>query len=145
VESDTFVAFPGMDHSPTKAWLVGQFGVKEWAWHYGYAFVKRPAEELYDLRADPDQMRNVAADPAHAAVRAELSKRLLDVLAAAGDPRVTGDGETFDRPPFTDVAPSSPGLRARRRQPPARVRSENLSHDTSPRSQGALGTTAGPV
>jgi arylsulfatase A-like enzyme len=118
VERNTFVAFPDMDHSPTKAWLVGQFGVKDWAWHYDYAFGKRPAEELYDLRTDPEQMRNVAADPAHAAVRTELAKRLIDVLTAAGDPRVTGDGETFDRPPFTDVAPNSPGLQARRLKPP---------------------------
>jgi hypothetical protein len=63
-------------------------------------------------------MRNLADDPAHAAVRQELARQLIDVLTAAGDPRVTADGETFDRPPFTDVAPSSPGLRARGLQPP---------------------------
>jgi uncharacterized sulfatase len=111
LESDTFAAFADMDNSPTKAWLVGQHGREEWAWHYKYAFGKRPAEELYDLRTDPDQMRNVADDPAYAAVRKEMAERLMGVLTDAGDPRVTGDGKTFDRPPFTDVAPNSPGRR----------------------------------
>jgi uncharacterized sulfatase len=118
LESDTFVAFPDMDYSPTKAWLVRQFGEEDWAWHYNYAFGKRPAEELYDLRSDPDQMRNVAGERAHDAVRTEMARRLIEILADAGDPRVTGDGGTYDRPPFTDVAPNSPGLRARRLQAP---------------------------
>ena len=34
-------------------------------------------DELYDLAADPHQLRNVAADPAHAAVIADLRARLL--------------------------------------------------------------------
>jgi N-sulfoglucosamine sulfohydrolase len=118
VESDTFVAFPDMDYSPTKAWLVRQFGEEDWAWHYNYAFGKRPAEELYELSKDPDQIRNVAVDPAHAAVRTEMAERLIKILAEAGDPRVIGDGGTFDGPPFSDVAPNSPGLRARRLQAP---------------------------
>jgi uncharacterized sulfatase len=66
---------------------------------------KRPGEELYDLRKDPDQVKNVAADPAYAADKAKLSQRLLKVLTVAGDPRVTGDGGTFDRPPFSDPEP----------------------------------------
>ena len=34
-------------------------------------------DELYDLAADPHQLRNVAADPAHAPVIADLRARLL--------------------------------------------------------------------
>jgi arylsulfatase A-like enzyme len=103
LEHNTFVAFADMDASPTKAWLVRQFGEEDWEWHYNYAFGKRPAEELYDLRSDPDQMVNRADDPAYAAQKRELSARLLKVLTDAKDPRVIGDGKTFDRPPFTDV------------------------------------------
>jgi uncharacterized sulfatase len=100
--TNTFVAFPDMDASPTKAWLVEHRNDPAWKWHYEYAFGKRPAEELYDLRKDPDQVKNVAADPAYAAEKAKLAERLMKVLTDAGDPRVTGDGQTFERPPFTD-------------------------------------------
>ena len=44
----------------------------------------------------------MAGEPAYAEIRAALAEQLLDELTAAGDPRVTGDGLTFDRPPFTD-------------------------------------------
>lgn len=48
-------------------------------------------------------MNNVAAEPAFAAQKAQLAERLAGMLAAAGDPRVTGDGLTFERAPFTDL------------------------------------------
>ena len=67
------------------------------------ATAKRPAEELYDLKNDPEQTKNVAADPAYSAKKGQLSDRLMKLLTDAGDPRVTGDGKTFDRPPFTDA------------------------------------------
>ena len=106
LEKNTFVAFGDMDASPTKAWLVGQYGEPQWQWHYDYAFAKRPGEELYDLQNDPDQTKNLAADPAFGVRKKELSERLLKVLTDAQDPRVMGDGKTFERPPFTDVPPA---------------------------------------
>jgi arylsulfatase A-like enzyme len=103
---NTFVAFADMDASPTKAWLVRRFGEPEWQWHYDYAFAKRPAEELYDLKRDPDETANLAADPAYADRKQELARRLLQILTEAQDPRVLGDGQTFERPPFTDPQPA---------------------------------------
>ena len=82
--------------------------------HYDFAFAKRPGEELYDLKKDPDQTDNVAADPAYAKQKQELSDRLMKLLTDAGDPRVTGDGKTFDRPPFTDAG-EDPQPRKRRK------------------------------
>ena len=35
--------------------------------YYELAYGKRPREELYDLKSDPHQVKNVAADPAYAA------------------------------------------------------------------------------
>jgi arylsulfatase A-like enzyme len=102
LEHDTLVAFADMDASPTRAWLVAHRHDAEWKWHFNYAFGKRPAEELYDVAKDPDQVKNVAADPAYAGIRQELADRLLRILTEAGDPRVVDDGQTFERPPFTD-------------------------------------------
>lgn len=106
--SDTFVAFGDMDASPTKAWLIEQRNDPKWKWHYDHAFGKRPAEELYDLRKDPDQVKNLADNSVYAADRKKLGERLLKILTDAGDPRVSGDGRTFDLPPFTDPAPAKP-------------------------------------
>jgi arylsulfatase A-like enzyme len=112
VDHNTFAAFADMDASPTKTWLVHQFGEEDWEWHYNYAFGKRPGEELYDLRKDPDEVLNVAADPAYAPQKRELAARLQKILTDAGDPRVIGDGQTFERSPFTDPEPTGPEKRA---------------------------------
>jgi uncharacterized sulfatase len=103
LEATTFVAFADMDASPTKAWLIGQRNNPQWKWHYDYAFGKRPAEELYDLARDPDQINNVAAAASYASARQEMSDRLLRTLTEAGDPRVVEPDCRFERPPFTDL------------------------------------------
>jgi arylsulfatase A-like enzyme len=101
----TYVAFADMDASPTKAWLVAHRNDPKWKWHYDYAFGKRPAEELYDLRHDPDQVKNVAADPAYARQKQALADRLTAILKEAGDPRVLEKECRFERTPFTDPGP----------------------------------------
>jgi arylsulfatase A-like enzyme len=107
LEQNTYAAFSDMDASPTKAWLVGQHDTPEWQWHYQFAFGKRPAEELYNLRLDPEQTRNLAADKTYEKTLKKLSKQLMKVLQQTGDPRVTGDGGAFDRAPFTDPNPAA--------------------------------------
>ncbi len=106
IGSDTRAAFADMDASPTKTWLVAHWKDDAWRWYEDLAFAKRPGEQLFDLRADPDQVRNLADDPAYAAKKRDLSARLMKTLVAAGDPRVTGDGATYDRAPFTDLEPA---------------------------------------
>jgi arylsulfatase A-like enzyme len=56
-----------------------------------------PAEELYDVTADPLEQRNLAADLEHAAVRAELSRQLTEWMQRVGDPLLSGN---IDPPPF---------------------------------------------
>jgi len=101
LEHNTRYAFPDMDASPTKAWLVLNRDSPEWRGFYDRAFGKRPAEELYDLRKDRDQIVNVAADPAYAETKQRLSDDLMTRLKAAGDPRVCVDPVPFERPPFS--------------------------------------------
>ncbi len=100
LEQNTFGAFGDLDASPTKAWLIEHRDEPGMKFYFDFAFGRRPAEELYDLRTDPHQMKNLATDGAYAKQRAQLSERLQSVLKETGDPRVVGDGTTFDKPPF---------------------------------------------
>jgi uncharacterized sulfatase len=110
LETNTFTAFSEMDASPTKAWLVKHRTESEGKWFYDLSFAKRPAEELYDVRKDPDDVKNLADDPAYTEIKARLAARLMKTLTDAKDPRVMGDGQTFDRPPYTDsFEPVKPG------------------------------------
>ena len=90
-----------MDASPTKAWVVHHFDDPQYKWVYDYSFGKRPAEELYDLAKDPDQIHNVAADPAYAATLKQMSAQLLTTLKEVNDPRVGPSPVKFELPPFT--------------------------------------------
>ena len=96
---DTTVTFMDMDASPTKAWMVLNRDDSQWKWHYNLAFGRRPREELYDRKADPDEINNVAADPKYAKVREELNARLMAELHRTGDPRVAAD-VPFEKPPY---------------------------------------------
>jgi len=102
LENDTYAAFADMDASPTKAWLVANRSDEKWKWHYDYAFAKRPAEELFDLKSDPQQLKNVAADPAFATARKQMGERLTKILTDAGDPRLVEADCRFEKAPFTD-------------------------------------------
>lgn len=113
LENETFVTFPDMDASPTKAWLIERRNYDVWQWHYNYAFGKRPREELYVLKDDPDQIHNVAGQAAFTAIQKELNARLMNELKRVQDPRVTGDGLTFERSPFTDKPAPRPKRKKR--------------------------------
>ena len=54
------------------------------------AFGKRPAEELFDMGADPHQMTNVANAAEYQETKQQLSRQLTDYLTKTGDPRETG-------------------------------------------------------
>jgi N-sulfoglucosamine sulfohydrolase len=50
------------------------------------AFLHRPKEELYDLTRDPNELHNLAADPAHAETLTDLRRRLRAWQRATNDP-----------------------------------------------------------
>lgn len=67
---------------------------------------KRPAEELYVIRRDPGQIKNVADDPVYAEIKADLVKKLQQELERTGDPLVNENGGVFDS--YTYYAGMSP-------------------------------------
>ncbi|NNJ24905.1 sulfatase [Alienimonas chondri] len=98
---NTRAAFADVDASPTKRWMIEHRDDDEVTKRaFDLGFLKRPGEELYDVKADPHQMTNLADDPAHAEAKERLSARLMRHLEETGDPRVTGEGDTFDNPPY---------------------------------------------
>lgn len=101
--NNTFAGFGDLDASPTKAFLVTRLSQPEMQSYLDYAFGFRPQEELYDLRKDPHQLNNLAGNADYEEIQQKLSGRLMTELTRTGDPRVSGDGTTYDQPPFTDV------------------------------------------
>lgn len=88
------------DNGPTKKYMWDhreEPGVREL---YALSFNKRPAEELYDLRRDPHEMHNVAAEAEYAQAKSELATRVATELRDSGDPRISGGGEQFDKYPY---------------------------------------------
>jgi hypothetical protein len=101
---DTFVTLQDDDSGPAKAWLVGKRNDPQWKPLYELAYGKRPREELYDLKSDPHQVTNVAANAKYAKIRGELEDRLLTELRTTGDPRMVDDGKFFETPPMAGPA-----------------------------------------
>ncbi|MBC8165122.1 MAG: sulfatase [Bryobacteraceae bacterium] len=97
---NTFHAFADVDAGPSKAWLVEHREDAAVASSYRLAMAKRPAEELYDLAKDPNQLTNVGADPKYAAQMKRLRNKLLTELNRTGDLRVSGKGDVFESYPY---------------------------------------------
>ena len=113
LEKNTYTAFADMDASPTKAWVITHRNEAQWQKYFDMAFGKRPAEELYDVRKDPDMVNNLAGNTDFSKVREKLSAQLMKELTRAQDPRVVENPPRFEQPPFTDGATSG-GKKARK-------------------------------
>jgi uncharacterized sulfatase len=61
---------------------------------------QRPREELYDLRADPFEMSNLAADPQHAERLAGFRREVETWMREQGD-----EGKVFGTPVLLDAMP----------------------------------------
>jgi N-sulfoglucosamine sulfohydrolase len=97
------------DNGPTKTCMVAHKDEDSIQFHlWELAFGKRPAEELYDCRKDPEQLVNVAYDPEYSGIREALSARLKEQLERTGDPRVLGGAEQFDAYPYYGSGPRHP-------------------------------------
>jgi arylsulfatase A-like enzyme len=83
-----------VDASPTKDIMIKRENADPRL--FDLSFGKRPREELYDCRTDPEQLRNLASDPAHKDTLRILSARLTAHLKATGDPRETTGEAPWD-------------------------------------------------
>ena len=92
--------FGDIDGGPAKSLLIDRRNDPAFARYFLLATAKRPAEELYDLRADPHQLENVAGQPAHRDGQRRLRQQLDGWLRETGDPRMTEDDDRWDRFPY---------------------------------------------
>jgi uncharacterized sulfatase len=72
------------------------------------SWAKRPAEELYDIKADPDCITNLITDPNYATQARALREQLSGILTRQGDPRIMGDDH------YDDIEYFKPGWKDKR-------------------------------
>jgi arylsulfatase A-like enzyme len=85
------------DNSPAKTFILKNRDSENGAQYFALAFEKRPAEELYDLRADPAQTNNVATSPQFAAPKASLRQLLDTWMQNTDDPRVDEQNDVWSQ------------------------------------------------
>jgi uncharacterized sulfatase len=93
-DDDPTGGFGDTDGSPTKTYL----------WNHrerhpvesGMAFGERPAEQLFDVRRDPNNLTNLAADGGYTEIKRLLAAKLDVYLKRTGDPRTHGRGGELD-------------------------------------------------
>ncbi len=93
------------DGSPTKTWILNHRTTPGNKMYWQWSFGKRPPVELYKMDVDPDCINNLASDPSTRKIQARLKRQLYRELTAQGDPRMTGNGDVFDR--YPDASPAA--------------------------------------
>jgi N-sulfoglucosamine sulfohydrolase len=90
-------AFTDIDAAPTKSFIIENWQDENIRPYFDRAHAKRPEFELFDIKKDPYNLKNLAGDPDYADVEKRLKGRLIDELKKSKDPRVVGpDNEIFD-------------------------------------------------
>jgi N-sulfoglucosamine sulfohydrolase len=97
--------FGDVDTTATKDFLLAHQHDDRGRPFFARIFAKRPREELYDLRKDPDQLTNVAADPAYAADLTAQRARVDAWMRDTHDPRLDEAYDAWDRFPYYGKAP----------------------------------------
>jgi arylsulfatase A-like enzyme len=85
-----------VDGGPTKAFILDNRTDQKVKPFFDLGFGKRPQEELYDLRKDPYNVNNVSNVSEYAAIKSELSGKLLKWMEEENDPRSNGGGDEID-------------------------------------------------
>ena len=88
-----------IDDCPTKTFMLENRDRPVMRDLFEPTFGRNPAEQLYDIVADPFCMTNLAEVPEHAAIKAKLAGELEETLRSQQDPRMLGKGDIFESYP----------------------------------------------
>ncbi len=91
-----YPSFIDADNSACKDDYVQNWNNPEYKGLIAAALGKKPAEELFDLRRDPNQLNNLAGNPEFSGIKDKLEMQMTDRLKAIKDPRMFGEGWRFD-------------------------------------------------
>ena len=94
------IPYGEIDRSPTKTFMMENREDPTVDRLAELAFGTRSEHELYDLREDPGQLRNIAAEPGMASELKARRDRLMRRLADTGDPRALGKPAPWDFYPY---------------------------------------------
>lgn len=90
-----------VDGGPARTFM--EENAEEYPSLHALSFGPRSEYELYDVRADAWQMRNLAEDGAYAELLESLGDRLFGYLESRQDPRMLGRAEEFRYAPYFGV------------------------------------------
>ena len=91
------------DSGPTKTLIMQQRRANlDDAPYWDLRFRRRRAEEFYNLAGDPDCVRNLAGHVVQQQHISEYRRQMEDELLAQGDPRMSGEGDVFDRHQYSN-------------------------------------------
>lgn len=91
-----------VDASPTKTFILDAHRKDPADKYWALAFGKRPREEFYDLKADPECVKNLAALGEKAEKQKTLRVQMYAELKKQEDPRMFENGEIFDQYPYAN-------------------------------------------
>jgi N-sulfoglucosamine sulfohydrolase len=92
--------FGDVDESLSKRYLIENRDSEVIKPFFELSFAKRPKEELYDLRNDPDQLKNVADQKRYDMIRVELGNRVDRWMRDTSDPRLDESYDAWDEYPY---------------------------------------------
>lgn len=101
---DPITGYLNTDGGPTKTLCLNNVYASDnrfnfWLWNFG----KRPGEELYDIRKDPQCLNNLITQASYEADASRLRNKLFTKLKEQADPRMFGKGDIFDRYVYSDT------------------------------------------
>ena len=95
---DLYPGYHDIDDSPSKTFMMENKEKEEVKKLFKKTFEKRSAEQLYDIKKDPECMYDLSHNPEYDKIRKDLRTRLDQELKKQGDPRMFGS-EIFDSYP----------------------------------------------
>jgi N-sulfoglucosamine sulfohydrolase len=93
-------AFTDIDAAPSKSYIIENHMDESIRPYFDLAVAKRHEFELFDVKNDPYNLKNLSGHPDHSEIERVMKEALMQELKRSEDPRVVGpDKEIFDSYP----------------------------------------------